>query len=104
MHDHAHHAHAHARDANRARLAWTLGLTLCYMVAEIVGGYLSGSLALLADAGHMFSDAAALANEWVHLPNRNPVFAGEAPLAYMIRGGLPALQTVRRLLDSRRAG
>ena len=46
----------------------------------------------------------ALANEWVHLPNRNPVFAGEAPLAYMIRGGLPALQTVRRLLDSRRAG
>jgi Protein of unknown function (DUF2384) len=48
--------------------------------------------------------ASALADEWVHLPNRNPVFAGQAPLAYMIRGGLPALQTVRRLLDSRRAG
>jgi hypothetical protein len=46
----------------------------------------------------------ALANEWVHLPNRNPVFAGETPLGYMIRGGLPGLQTVRRLLDSRRAG
>jgi hypothetical protein len=45
-----------------------------------------------------------LANEWVHLPNSNPIFAGQAPLAYMIRGGLPAMQTVRRLLDARRAG
>ncbi len=60
-----HHHHDHGREAgragNRARLGWTLLLTLAYMVAEIVGGYLSGSLALLADAGHMFSDAAALA-------------------------------------------
>ena len=46
----------------------------------------------------------ALADEWVHLPNQNPIFAGQAPLAYMIRGGLPAMQTVRRLLDARRAG
>lgn len=45
-----------------------------------------------------------LANEWVHLPNTNPIFAGQMPLAYMIQGGLPAMQTVRRLLDSRRAG
>lgn len=48
--------------------------------------------------------AAPLADEWVHLPNANPVFAGETPLTYMIRGGLPAMQTVRRLLDARRAG
>jgi cobalt-zinc-cadmium efflux system protein len=68
-HAHSHdHGHAHGlphshgvRAQNRARLAWTLALTLLYMFAEIVGGYLSGSLALLADAGHMFSDAAALA-------------------------------------------
>lgn len=46
----------------------------------------------------------SLADEWVHLPNANPIFAGRTPLAYMIRGGLPAMQTVRRLLDSRRAG
>jgi cobalt-zinc-cadmium efflux system protein len=39
---------------------WTLGLILVYMVAEAVGGWLTGSLALLADAGHMLSDAAAL--------------------------------------------
>jgi Protein of unknown function (DUF2384) len=45
-----------------------------------------------------------LADEWVHLTNRNPIFAGQTPLAYMIRGGLPAMQTVRRLLDARRAG
>jgi cobalt-zinc-cadmium efflux system protein len=64
-HDHQGHSHgiggATARAQNRARLAWTFALTLLYMLAEIVGGYVSGSLALLADAGHMFSDAAALA-------------------------------------------
>ena len=46
----------------------------------------------------------SLADEWVHLENRNPIFGGQAPLAYMVRGGLPAMQTVRRLLDARRAG
>ena len=45
-----------------------------------------------------------LADRWVNLPNRNPIFAATTPLDYMIRGGLPAMQTVRRLLDSRRAG
>ena len=45
-----------------------------------------------------------LADDWVHLPNSHPIFAGQAPLAHMIRGGLPAMQTVRRLLDARRAG
>lgn len=46
----------------------------------------------------------ALADEWVRLPNRNRIFAGQTPLGYMMRGGLPAMQTVRRLLDARRAG
>ena len=36
--------------------------------------------------------------------NANPIFDGQTPLAYMIRGGLPAMQTVRRLVDARRAG
>ena len=45
-----------------------------------------------------------LADEWVHLPNTNPIFAGAPPLAFMLRGGIPAMQTVRRLLDARRAG
>lgn len=46
----------------------------------------------------------AIADEWVHLANRHPIFGGTTPLAFMIQGGLPALQTVRRLLDARRAG
>jgi hypothetical protein len=46
----------------------------------------------------------SLADEWVRLPNTNPIFSGSTPLAYMIRGGLPAMLTVRRLLDARRAG
>jgi len=45
---------------NQRRLALTLVLVVIYMVAEIVGGLLTNSLALLADAGHMLSDAAAL--------------------------------------------
>lgn len=45
-----------------------------------------------------------LADEWVHLPNTNRMFNGEPPLAYMMRGGIPALQNVRRLLDARRGG
>ncbi|HWB18586.1 MAG TPA: antitoxin Xre/MbcA/ParS toxin-binding domain-containing protein [Vicinamibacterales bacterium] len=48
--------------------------------------------------------SAALADRWVRLPNAHPIFDGQTPLAYMIRGGLPAMQTVRRLLDARRAG
>jgi uncharacterized protein (DUF2384 family) len=46
----------------------------------------------------------ALADAWVQRPNSNPVFGGLTPLAYMIGGGLPAMQSVRRLLDARRAG
>lgn len=42
------------------RLKWTLALVVLYIAAEVVGGLLSGSLALLADAGHMMSDAASL--------------------------------------------
>jgi len=45
-----------------------------------------------------------LADRWVQLPNSNPIFAGQTPLAYMMKGGLPAMQTVRRLLDARRGG
>jgi cobalt-zinc-cadmium efflux system protein len=71
-HDHAHgrgHAHldpGHAHGAEAAgagherRLLWALALAAAYMLAEAVGGWLTGSLALLADAGHMLSDVGAL--------------------------------------------
>ena len=45
-----------------------------------------------------------LADAWITLPNANRIFGGGAPLAYMMKGGLPAMQTVRRLLDARRGG
>jgi len=58
-HDHA-HSHAELRRKGRRRLVWTLVLVVGYMGAEIVGGLLTGSLALLADAAHMASDAGSL--------------------------------------------
>ena len=45
-----------------------------------------------------------LADAWISLPNNNPMFAGEAPLSYMVKGGQPAMIRVRQLLDSRRVG
>ncbi len=60
-HDHAAHGHAHthgtAAAGQRRRLAAVLALTVTVLVAEVVGAVVSGSLALLADAGHMATDA-----------------------------------------------
>ncbi|MEO7324195.1 MAG: cation diffusion facilitator family transporter [Dokdonella sp.] len=73
-HDHDHsHAHDHARDPahvtpdgrRELRLLAAFALTACALVAEAIGGWLSGSLALLADAGHMLVDAAALLFAWL---------------------------------------
>jgi cobalt-zinc-cadmium efflux system protein len=47
------------REASR-RLGWVLGITAVYALAEVVGGWLANSLALLADAGHMLTDIMAL--------------------------------------------
>jgi cobalt-zinc-cadmium efflux system protein len=60
-HSHAHDEHSRSRAKDRRRLAVTLALVSLYLVAEVLGGLWTGSLALLADAGHMFSDVAALA-------------------------------------------
>lgn len=58
----AQHSHSHGRAArSRRRLSIVLVLTAVYMLAEAVGGWMTGSLALLADAGHMLTDVAALA-------------------------------------------
>jgi len=58
----AHHTHSHGeRDAeNSKRLKFALGLTFVYMLAEAFGGWFANSLALIADAGHMLTDVAAL--------------------------------------------
>ena len=65
---HAGHAHGagvhgtgdHGAGANRRRLSIVLALAATFMVAEVIGGLVTNSLALLADAGHMLSDVAAL--------------------------------------------
>ena len=54
------HDHGKAAGNNRTRLAIALAIVVAVLVAEIVGAVLSGSLALLADAGHMSSDAIGL--------------------------------------------
>lgn len=83
MHDHADHAHAHDGHAHAGhghhhhddghahapggerRLLWAFALTTITLVVEAVGGWISGSLALLADAAHMLVDAAALLFAWL---------------------------------------
>jgi cobalt-zinc-cadmium efflux system protein len=68
-HDHAHHAHAHPHAAPGARretrLLFAFALTSLMLVAEAIGGLVSHSLALLADAGHMLVDAGALMFAWL---------------------------------------
>ena len=69
-HDHAHHAHPHRHPATPAarresRLLLAFALTVLMLLAEAIGGLVSGSLALLADAGHMLVDAGALMFAWL---------------------------------------
>lgn len=63
-HTHAHHDHDHAPTVtsdNERKVLLSFALIFSFMIVEVIGGVLSGSLALLADAGHMLTDAAALA-------------------------------------------
>lgn len=60
-HDHAHDGHSHDHEnADRRALAIVFALTTTFLVAEVIGGLLTGSLALLADAGHMASDSLSI--------------------------------------------
>ncbi|MBI1209368.1 MAG: cation diffusion facilitator family transporter [Azospirillum sp.] len=67
VHQQSGHGHSHGGGpgGNERRVLLALVLTAGFMIAEVVGGLLSGSLALLADAGHMLTDAVALALTWV---------------------------------------
>ena len=64
-HEHKHH-HAVTETADaRKRVAFAAALTFAFMIAEVIGGVVSGSLALLADAAHMLTDAGSLALAWL---------------------------------------
>ena len=58
------HAHPQSHSSNETRLALAAAITGAFMLAEIAGGIISGSLALIADAGHMLIDFAALTLAW----------------------------------------
>jgi len=87
-----HHAHdgparpsSEARAADRRALRLALGITLVFLAVEVAGGFVARSLALLADAGHMATDAASLA-----LALFAARLAGRAPTAEMTFGHLRA--------------
>ena len=63
--DHAHHHNHSVNEHNEGRMALAAVLTGIFMVIEVIGGWISGSLALLADAGHMLTDFAALSMAWL---------------------------------------
>lgn len=78
MHQHSHkhshdgthkhggaHDHAHGAGASERRIGLAALLTGAFMLAEVAGGLVSGSLALLADAGHMLTDLAGLVLAWI---------------------------------------
>lgn len=63
--DHHHHQRHDTSVRGQRALGWTLLLIFSFMIVEIVGAWISGSLALLADAAHTFTDSAALALAWL---------------------------------------
>lgn len=60
-HGHDHHGHSHGKSSSLSALGFAILLTLLFAVIEALGGWWAGSLALMGDAGHMGSDALALA-------------------------------------------
>ena len=113
-HDNQGLMHSHGRAASRRNLTIALGLTVGYMVVELVGGFLANSLSLLADAGHMITDAGAvglaLLAMWIAgRPasiertfglHRTEVLAALAnALALWLIAGLIFFESYRRFLD-----
>ncbi|AUI52870.1 cation diffusion facilitator family transporter [Arthrobacter crystallopoietes] len=110
-HDHDHGALARGR---RSKLAVVFALTATVMVAEIIGALVSGSLALLADAGHMFTDSAGLLiallaatlalkpatgkRTWGYKRVEIIAAAGQAALLLAV-GGFILYEGIRRLID-----
>ena len=108
------HRHGHVVPDHRGRLAAVLAITSCVLVAEVVGAVLSGSLALVADAGHMLTDVAGLSLAWfaATLSRRPPTdqrtwgyrraevlaAAGQAAVLLAV-GGFVLVEGVRRLVE-----
>jgi cobalt-zinc-cadmium efflux system protein len=109
--DHAHHGHGHSHLAPgtpRRALAIALGLTVSFMGVEVAVGLWSGSLSLLADAGHMLSDATALVASLVvaHIaarprsPRNTYGYRRAEVLAALLNAGLLALAALAILREA----
>lgn len=116
-HDHDHEGHHHHPSVgadNERRVFLAMVLTGTFMVVEVVGGLVSGSLALIADAGHMLTDTAALGLAWFAFriarkpadPDRSYGYHRMQVLAAFANGGALvliviwiAVEAVRRLFD-----
>lgn len=90
-HDHGHSdAHVHVSD-NVDKLGFSVWFTLAVFVAEVVGGYLTNSLALLSDAWHVLADVMALALSWWALKKARQSATGDMTYGYHRYGVLAAL-------------
>ncbi|AFR31251.1 cation diffusion facilitator family transporter [Arthrobacter sp. Rue61a] len=108
------HDHAAAATARRGKLIIVFAITFTVMIAEIIGSALTGSLALLADAGHMFTDSAGLLialiaaslalkpatlkRTWGYKRAEIIAAAGQAALLLAV-GGFVIVEGVRRLFE-----
>jgi cobalt-zinc-cadmium efflux system protein len=108
------HAHDHNRAGDRRALAVALGLILAFMVVEVAAGVTAGSVALIADAGHMLTDVFALAaaivaarlalrpasGPWTFGLGRAEILAAQANgIALLLVGGWIVISSVRRLVS-----
>jgi cobalt-zinc-cadmium efflux system protein len=112
--DHSEHSHAIPADADRGRLRIALALILALMAAEVAAGVLAHSLALLSDAGHMLTDAAAIGlsllalrlaarparGAWTFGLKRVEILSAQANgVTLLILAAFISYAAVRRLLD-----
>ena len=108
------HAHEHTRAGDRRALAVALALILAFMAVEVAAGVVASSVALIADAGHMLTDAFALAaalvaarialrpasGPWTFGLGRAEILAAQANgIALLLVGAWIAISSVRRLVS-----
>jgi cobalt-zinc-cadmium efflux system protein len=113
-HSHAGHSHGASADADRGKLRIALALILGFMVAEVATGIVANSLALLSDAAHMLTDAAAIGLSLVairlaHRPaegrmtfgfKRVEILSAQANgVTLLVLAAIIAIEAVRRLFD-----
>jgi cobalt-zinc-cadmium efflux system protein len=113
-HSHAGHSHGASADADRGKLTIALALILAFMAAEVVTGIVANSLALLSDAAHMLTDAAAIGFSLVAIrlaarPAAGPMTFGlkrveilsaqANGITLLVLAAIIAIEGVRRLIE-----